>query len=115
MGFSVDPVRWPGGDRLSRILGCSTMGAGVFHGRVRDGIGCIISAMTTGPPGRSSWGSEGDGTDEVCRVWWGMCVGWFGRVLRGLVLRAAGGFSCEDPGRCGGGELRSIGRLGPLS
>ena len=28
------------------------MGAGVFHGRVRDGIGCIIPAMTTGPPGR---------------------------------------------------------------
>ena len=24
----------------------------MFHGRVRDGIGCIISAMTTGPPGR---------------------------------------------------------------
>ena len=31
------------------------MGAGVFHGRVRDGIGCIISAMTTGPPGRMLW------------------------------------------------------------
>jgi hypothetical protein len=30
----------------------STMGAGVFHGRVRDGIGCVIPAMTTGPPGR---------------------------------------------------------------
>jgi hypothetical protein len=28
------------------------MGAEVFHGRVRDGIGCIILAMTTGPPGR---------------------------------------------------------------
>ncbi len=30
----------PGGDLLSRILRCSTMGAGGFHGRVRDGIGC---------------------------------------------------------------------------
>ncbi len=29
----------PGGDRLSRTLRCSIMGAGVFHGRVRDGIG----------------------------------------------------------------------------
>ena len=28
-----------GGDRLSRALGHSTMGAGGFHGRVRDGIG----------------------------------------------------------------------------
>ena len=30
------------------------MGAGVFHVRVRDGIGCINSAMTTGPPRRIS-------------------------------------------------------------
>lgn len=29
----------PGGDRLSRVLRHSTMGAGVFDGRVRDGIG----------------------------------------------------------------------------
>ena len=43
------------------------MGAEVFHGRVRDGIGCIILAMTTGPPGRIRT------TDE----WWvgsGVCV-----------------------------------------
>src|ERR1700712_1475918 len=31
-----------GGDRLSRTLRCSIIGAGVFHGRVRDGIGWII-------------------------------------------------------------------------
>ena len=29
----------PGGDRLSRVLRHSTMGAGAFNGRVRDGIG----------------------------------------------------------------------------
>ena len=29
-----------GGDRLSRALGHSIMGAGGFHVRVRDGIGC---------------------------------------------------------------------------
>jgi hypothetical protein len=29
------------------------MGAEVFHGRVRDGIGCVILAMTTGPPCRT--------------------------------------------------------------
>ena len=28
-----------GGDRLSRVLRHSTIGAGVFNGRVRDGIG----------------------------------------------------------------------------
>ena len=31
---------WPGGDLLSRALRHSTMGAGGFHGRVRNGIGC---------------------------------------------------------------------------
>ena len=28
------------------------MGAGAFHGRVRDGIGCGLPAMATGPPRR---------------------------------------------------------------
>src|SRR3954467_9262452 len=37
----------PGGDLLSRALRHSTMGAGEFHGRVRDGIGCRLPAMTT--------------------------------------------------------------------
>jgi hypothetical protein len=40
-------VGGPGGDLLSRALGHSTMGAGDFHGRVRDGIGCGLPAMTT--------------------------------------------------------------------
>ena len=34
------PAGWPGGDLLFRALRRSTMGAGEFHGRVRDGIGC---------------------------------------------------------------------------
>ena len=77
MGFQ-DPAWWPGGDRLSRSLSCSTMGAGVFHVRVRDGIGCIIPAMTTGPPNR------------ILGLGWD---GWFGMLgcvcgVRGLVLRA---------------------------
>ena len=37
----------PGGDLLSRALRHSTMGAGVFHGRVRDGIGCGHPAKAT--------------------------------------------------------------------
>ncbi len=47
------PAWWPGGDLLSRALRRSTMGAGVFHGRVRDGIGCSNPAMATGPPSRT--------------------------------------------------------------
>ena len=31
----------PGGDLLSRVLRRSTIGAEGFHGRVRDGIGCL--------------------------------------------------------------------------
>ena len=37
----------PGGDLLSRALRHSTMGAGGFHGRVRDGIGCLLPAVAT--------------------------------------------------------------------
>ena len=38
-----------GDDRLSRVLGHSTMGAGEFNGRVRDGIGFRLPARTTRP------------------------------------------------------------------
>lgn len=37
----------PGGDLLSRVLRQSTIGAGAFHGRVRNGNGCGRPAMTT--------------------------------------------------------------------
>lgn len=91
------PAWWPGGDRLSRILRCSTMGAVVFHGRVRDGIGCINHAMTTGPPGRSSnW----EWCDWVRVVWFGTR---FGAVRGGELLPLRW---CL--------VWRSIGRLGPL-
>ena len=73
-----DPAWWPGGDLLFRRLSDSTMGAEVFHGRVRDGIGCIILAMATGPPGRILW-CVGVG---CCGC---VCVGC------GLVLRAGRG------------------------
>jgi hypothetical protein len=39
----------PGDDLLSRALRHSTIGAGAFHGRVRDGIGCSRSANITRP------------------------------------------------------------------
>ena len=106
MGESVseDPAGWPGGDRLSRCLSNSTMGAEVFHGRVRDGIGCINLAMTTGPPGRILTGRM-----LVSGIW--MCVlGSEARVVRGLVLRAVP--SCDGVAFWCDGS--SIGRLGPL-
>ena len=37
----------PGSDLLSRVLRQSTIGAGVFHGRVRKGNGCGHPAITT--------------------------------------------------------------------
>ncbi len=53
------------------------MGAGVFHGRVRDGNGCGNPAMATGPPGRILvvlhhrwWGGEGDVMCGVCCAVW---------------------------------------------
>ena len=44
----------PGSDLLSRVLRRSTIGAGAFHGRVRNGNGCGRPAMTT----RSIKGNE---------------------------------------------------------
>ena len=37
----------PGSDLLSRVLRRSTISAGAFHGRVRNGIGCSHPAKTT--------------------------------------------------------------------
>ena len=39
--FVLLPFGRPGGDLLSHVLGRSTIGAEGFHGRVRDGIGCM--------------------------------------------------------------------------
>jgi hypothetical protein len=39
--------RRPGNDLLSHTLRCSTIGAGAFNGRVRDGIGFRRSAIVT--------------------------------------------------------------------
>ncbi len=38
-----------GSDLLSRALRRSTISATCFHGRVRDGIGCLPRAITTKP------------------------------------------------------------------
>ncbi len=44
----------PGGALLSRVLRQSTIGAGAFHGRVRDGIGWGRPAIATGQD-KSNW------------------------------------------------------------
>ena len=85
------------------------MGAGVFHGRVRDGIGCIISAMTTGPPrrilvcdGQNGWDCEAGSAPLIG----GVCAVWLSAMLRGLVLRAVCWLTLAGvPGRCGGVDL----------
>ena len=41
-----------GGDLLSHVLRRSTIGVLALNGRVRDGIGCLASAMTTKPKQR---------------------------------------------------------------
>ena len=45
----------PGSDRLSRVLGHSIMGAGAFHGRVRNGIGCLALRQNHQVGGRQSF------------------------------------------------------------
>jgi hypothetical protein len=60
----------PGGDRLFRTLRCSTIGAEGFHGRVRDGIGCLApryghQAGNSIPRRAARWGAARTG---VCHV-----------------------------------------------
>ena len=79
----------PGGDLLSRVLRHSTMGAGAFHVRVRDGIGCRFPAIATrssniptprsplgDPTSAAAWRSD-LGVDEVLVLFWfvyALCV-----------------------------------------
>src|SRR5215467_6717485 len=44
----------PGSDLLSQVLRLSTIGAGEFNGRVRDGIGFRLPAITTRPAKNSA-------------------------------------------------------------
>ena len=117
-----DRIGWigrPGGDLLSRALRHSTMGAGEFHGRVRDGIGCRLPAMAT----RSS--NPPSGVEGVIEVLGVCCV-------RPILGPRNGGRShseaeCDGPIRKGGsgdlgmismhgvGVIEPIGRLGPVS
>ena len=116
------PAWRPGGDRLSRSLGCSTMGAGAFHGRVRDGIGCCVPAMATGPPGRILWwlvGAIGIGCGAragVCAPATGLRARGGRRRRRRSVFVSSGGGGWLVARRLGPGcsGRSSFGRLGPL-
>ena len=55
--WRCDGLGGPGGDRLSRVLRHSTMGAETFDGRVRDGIGSCRLAKAT-RPAKIVWVSE---------------------------------------------------------
>ena len=57
-----DDLGGPGGDRLSRVLRHSTMGAETFDGRVRDGIGSCRLAKATRPAKIVVCGSEASGS-----------------------------------------------------
>ena len=57
----------PGGDRLSRVLRRSTMGAEGFDGRVRNGIGFGPLAWATRPAKHSAGRSPAGGLGD--RVW----------------------------------------------
>ena len=45
----VNVLGRPGSDLLFQVLRLSTIGAGKFNGRVRDGIGYGLPASTTRP------------------------------------------------------------------
>jgi hypothetical protein len=45
----ISALRRPGSDLLCQVLRLSTIGAGEFNGRVRDGIGFGLPATTTRP------------------------------------------------------------------
>jgi hypothetical protein len=55
----------PGGDRLSRVLRRSIMGAGAFHGRVRNGIGCLALRHNHQVGGRHQEKLEGRGSQGI--------------------------------------------------
>jgi len=111
----------PGGDLLSRALRRSTMGAGGFHGRVRDGIGCAPPAMATRPskprrPGAAvaqvlagATASSSPRRDDVVVAC--VCWDWPRPMGVGMISMHGAGPAL----RPGPGWIEPIGRLGPVS
>ena len=91
------------------------MGAGDFHGRVRDGIGCGLPAIATrlsNPPILAPCGRwEGCGSGAVLGVCLPRCPGRLPSGLsRGCAERGLWMISMHD-----GVLFEPIGRLGPVS
>ena len=103
--FLVSVHRRPGGDLLSHAFRRSTIGAEGFHGRVRDGIGCIA-------PRQGHQAIDERCAKRTCSlqfVWVGSC--W--------LCRSSGGIPryTRDPGSVPDGwvVIKPIERLGPVS
>ena len=93
---------WPGGDLLFRRWSGSTMGAEGFHGRVRDGIGCLA-------PRYGHQAGEAPGGEWRVRSVWAASA-WPG--LGGLALHAGGGAALVW---ASAGGIKPIERLVPVS
>ena len=102
----------PGGDRLSRVLRHSTMGAGAFDGRVRDGIGSWAhrSGHQAGAAQGLSLRDVRQAVPAACVAAGGSCVVTF-VVWRLLVSLAAVGQHRTRIMRA----IKPVGRLVPVS
>ena len=113
----VGGIGRPGGDLLSRGLSHSTMGAGGFHGRVRDGIGCGPPAKATRSSNPPMWRVRpwrvGSGSGWLLCASFGRCVCVSSTVLVWMIAAHDG----KLPGLSTGFlyAIEPIGRLGPVS
>ena len=84
----------PGSDLLSRVLRQSTIGAGAFHGRVRNGNGCSHPARTTRSAKRKANHEKLDfehaGIGSVFRAAFGAAARLFGRAVRSAAFEERG-------------------------
>ena len=100
----------PGSDLLSRALRHSTIGATGFHGRVRNGIGCIaprcghqtkakIRIVGFVSVSTSCWRvsvQSGFSASLLARALPGGCRHWSAGYLPPDIYRCAGGWSCSS-------------------
>jgi hypothetical protein len=108
----------PGGDLLFRTLGCSTIGAEGFHGRVRDGIGCLApryghQAGKPCPRAACPWQGTGGG-DLFCHVRWRKCLGGRLRPAPGMnrgLAAMRGGLGSSANRAISTGQLRGLPRF----
>src|SRR5436190_17653011 len=88
----------PGGDLLFRTLRCSTIGAEGFHGRVRDGIGCLAPRYGHQAGKACPWHEQGPVPAEA-----GVC-----HVIEEVSWKAAcGSCRCTRTGLCWGFKRQS--------